>query len=147
MATKTFTKTSNAVLRLDLTGTDFNLAAANTTTQSFPVGRLPSYASVDFVHVVNTGSTVTGGSVSALNASVGNTSGGNQFVTNTDVHTTLSAASMNGGHTTVVSVTEGTVWVNFTPVGGNWNAVTTAAASIGLSVFVVFNDITGEVLR
>jgi hypothetical protein len=119
-------------------GCDFNVATAtNTTAQPIDLGAIiPSLGRV--VDIFTHTDAVWTGAVTLL-ATVGNVTGGNQYITSSTVYAAavVLAEATGGAFMTAPTVAEGHVWVGLTP-GANWNLVTAGK----LSVYITYIDVT-----
>jgi hypothetical protein len=132
---KTVKKTVGGV---GVAGCDFNfVTAANTTEQPIDLGAIvPAKARVldimTFTNSVFTGATT-------LVATVGNVTGGNQFITSTTIYaaSAITAMAVASWPMVVPNAAATHVWINGTP-GANWSNVTAGK----VTVYVTYIDVT-----
>ena len=121
-------------------GCDFNFASANNTTaQNIDLGAIiPAYARViDVVTITN--STFTG--ATSLAATVGSSSGGNQYITSSTIYAATAIASSASGAALAVapSASATHAWLGATP-GSNWSNVTAGKVSVYFS-YIDFTNV------
>jgi hypothetical protein len=123
---------------LGVAGCDFNIATAtNTTAQPIDLGAIiPSLARV--VDIFTYTDAVWTGAVTLL-ATVGNVTGGNQYIASSTVYAAdvVLAEATGGAFITAPTLAHGHVWVGLTP-GANWNLVTAGK----LSIYITYIDVT-----
>jgi hypothetical protein len=114
-------------------------SAANKTAQNIKIATVPQYALVSSLYI-STPVAFAGGSVSALNCTLGNASADNGILTSTDMHA-LTAPTV-GTLSTELTTTQTNaaavaIWLGATPVTANWSALTAGQ----LKVIITYNDL------
>ena len=102
---------------------NFNFTSAtNKTAQNIQIATIPAFAVVYNITIFNTVA-FAGGSVSALNVTLGNASADNGILTSTDLHA-LNAFAAGTLTEVALSASAVNIWLGATPVTANWNQLT-----------------------
>ncbi len=114
--------------KVSVTKADFNTTVANQTAQGILLFTLPYGSTIIDAHIINSGNTWTSsGTLTNLNVLLGKTSGGNEYLTSTDLKTSAGSAINTGKIVPATAATQ-TVYLTATPVGSgsNWNTITSS---------------------